>query len=160
MPPINIHECQPFANSRERCVDISNIIRPFLRWYTYSQTQKNAAQHTCTIPCVEDCLLFEGLKLEFHRENRYFNIRFFGPMPPDASDFTGGIPALGRPTWGLVSHIVGVLLVALLSFFYFHENLSSRLQELHLVHLERDLKEIKDDIGQNDSAPLICFILF
>ena len=40
------------------------------------------------------------LKLEFHRENRthraethrYFNIRFFGQMPPDASDFPGGIP--------------------------------------------------------------------
>ena len=24
--------------------------------------------------------------------HRYFNIRFFGPMPPDASDFPGGIP--------------------------------------------------------------------
>ena len=27
--------------------------------------------------------------------HRYFNIRVFGPMPPDASDFPGGIPALG-----------------------------------------------------------------
>ena len=26
--------------------------------------------------------------------HRYFYIRFFGPMPPDASDFPGGIPAL------------------------------------------------------------------
>ena len=25
---------------------------------------------------------------------RHFNIRFFGPIPPDASDFPGGIPAL------------------------------------------------------------------
>ena len=25
--------------------------------------------------------------------HRYFNIRFFGQMPPDASDFPGGIPA-------------------------------------------------------------------
>ena len=33
-----------------------------------------------------------------HRANthRYFHIRFFGPMPPDASDFPGGIPALYR----------------------------------------------------------------
>ena len=32
-----------------------------------------------------------------HRDetHRYFNIRFFGQMPPDASDFPGGIPALG-----------------------------------------------------------------
>ena len=47
-----------------------------------------------------------GVQLEFHRENRtasggigprpmhrHFNIRGFGPMPPDASDFPGGIPA-------------------------------------------------------------------
>ena len=45
------------------------------------------------------------VKLGFHRKNRthrvasaethrYFNIRFFGQMPPDASDFPGGIPAL------------------------------------------------------------------
>ena len=27
--------------------------------------------------------------------HRYFNVRFFGQMPPDASDFHGGIPALG-----------------------------------------------------------------
>ena len=27
---------------------------------------------------------------------RYFNIRFFGPIPPDASDFPGGIPAIAR----------------------------------------------------------------
>ena len=26
--------------------------------------------------------------------HRYFNIRFFGQMPPDASDFPGGIPAI------------------------------------------------------------------
>ena len=26
--------------------------------------------------------------------HRHFNIRFFGPMPPDASDFPGGIPAI------------------------------------------------------------------
>ena len=26
--------------------------------------------------------------------HRYFNIRFVGQMPPDASDFPGGIPAL------------------------------------------------------------------
>ena len=46
-------------------------------------------------------------KLEFHRENRthraasaethrHFNIRFFGQMPPDASNFPGGIPALDK----------------------------------------------------------------
>ena len=36
-------------------------------------------------------------KLEFHRgdlTHRYFNIRFFGQMPPDASDFPGGIPGI------------------------------------------------------------------
>ena len=26
--------------------------------------------------------------------HHHFNIRFFGPMSPDASDFPGGIPAL------------------------------------------------------------------
>ena len=39
--------------------------------------------------------------------HRYFNIRFFGPMPPDASDFPGGIPALiyaeSPAFWGLIS---------------------------------------------------------
>ena len=42
------------------------------------------------------------LKLEFHRENRTHraekpNVEVtvgLGPMPPDASDFPGGIPAL------------------------------------------------------------------
>ena len=46
--------------------------------------------------------LFFYLKLEFHRGNRthraetrrYFNVRFFGPMPPDVSDLPGGVPAL------------------------------------------------------------------
>ena len=28
--------------------------------------------------------------------HRYFNIRFFGQMSPDAPDFPGGIPAVGK----------------------------------------------------------------
>ena len=51
-------------------------------------------RHLAETPDVE-------VKLEFHREDlthraethRHFNIRVFGPMPPDASDFPGGIPA-------------------------------------------------------------------
>ena len=31
--------------------------------------------------------------------HRYFNIRFFGQMPADASDFPGGIPALDKLLW-------------------------------------------------------------
>ena len=36
-------------------------------------------------------------RIGWHRAetHRHFNIRFFGPMPPDASDFPGGIPVLG-----------------------------------------------------------------
>ena len=65
---------------------------------------------------MEDKNIFNH-KLEFHREigrigrhraetHRHFNIRFFGPMPPDASDFPGGIPAIdGRLLLLLMSDV-------------------------------------------------------
>ena len=39
--------------------------------------------------------------------HRHFNISFFGQMPPDASDFLGGIPALDIDVCMLVCELNG-----------------------------------------------------
>ena len=72
--------------------------------------------------------------------HRYFNIRVFGQMPPDASDFTGGIPAYAVfsevSSFSTDMHIAEVITF---SYYFSLQNKSaSSLCPLHMSHVKKD----------------------